>query len=558
MFIKLEKSTFLIIDVLKILFFVSENGVLLVQTILITMAGVTDIGAGQTYSTPIGLLYVFNLIVGTGALALPKAFQTAGYALSIILLGISALISFICATFIIEAMSVSNALISKSGKSKKFQNQNNTTTNLEGDNSNSQNEMFSYNIVEKVEVSEMSNLIKNRFGVFFCYLSLTIYLFGDLAIYSTTVPKSLMNIVCGSVNTTIVTSVDSPCHNHWSPFFTRFVVYRICVLLFISFCIPMIIIGITKTKYIQLSTTISRWTAFSLMIILASIQLGKEGAQGKPPAFEWNNFGNLFGVSVYSFMCHHSIPSLVTPMKNKSNLYRNLLIIYIIVLGFYVTLSTTGAFAFEHAQDIYTLNFLHDSNNTAFYKIIDYFLALFPVFTLTTNYPIVAITLINNLRVLSKMVAVQGQTGKHFRLSSNNDIETERLLSDSDNEESDREERTGNAGTRTVNRNGENKFFSNIFIPIVAVALPTFLSLSTENVLFLACITGSYPGVGVQFIIPCLVVIGARATAKKQLSEDVKNKFASPFQHSFWPYVVFVWSAFALVNVTINLLNKIV
>uniref|UniRef100_A0A0N5BDG9 Aa_trans domain-containing protein n=1 Tax=Strongyloides papillosus TaxID=174720 RepID=A0A0N5BDG9_STREA len=517
------------------------------------MAGVTDIGAGQTYSTPIGLLYVFNLIVGTGALALPKAFQTAGYALSIILLGISALISYICATFIIEAMSVSNALICKNGKSKKFQNQDNTTTNVEGENSNSQNEMFSYNIVEKVEVSEMSNLIKNRFGVFFCYLSLTIYLFGDLAIYSTTVPKSLMNIVCGSVNTTIVTSVDSPCHNHWPPFFTRFVVYRMCVLLFISFCIPMIIIGITKTKYIQLSTTISRWTAFSLMIILASIQLGKEGAQGKPPAFEWNNFGNLFGVSVYSFMCHHSIPSLVTPMKNKTNLYRNLFIIYIIVLGFYVTLSTTGAFAFKRAQDIYTLNFLHDSNNTAFYKIIDYFLALFPVFTLTTNYPIVAITLINNLRVLSKMVAVQGQT-----LSSNNDIETERLLSDSDNEESDREERTGNAGTRTVNRNGENKFFSNIIIPIVAIALPTFLSLSTENVLFLACITGSYPGVGVQFIIPCLVVIGARAIAKKQLNEDVKNKFASPFQHSFWPYVVFVWSAFALVNVTINLMNKIV
>ncbi|KIH47602.1 hypothetical protein ANCDUO_22335 [Ancylostoma duodenale] len=37
------------------------------------------------YSPTMGLLYIFNLIVGTGALALPKAFQTAGYALSILL-----------------------------------------------------------------------------------------------------------------------------------------------------------------------------------------------------------------------------------------------------------------------------------------------------------------------------------------------------------------------------------------------------------------------------------------------------------------------------------------
>uniref|UniRef100_A0A0K0E670 Aa_trans domain-containing protein n=1 Tax=Strongyloides stercoralis TaxID=6248 RepID=A0A0K0E670_STRER len=517
------------------------------------MAGVTDIGAGHTYSTPIGLLYVFNLIVGTGALALPKAFQTAGYVLSFILLGISAFISYICATFIIEAMSVSNALICKNGKKKKFQVENSNNDNDE--NRSSQNEMYSYNIVEKVEVSEMSNLIQNRFGVFFCYLSLTIYLFGDLAIYSTTVPKSLMNVICGSVNITVATSVDAPCYNHWPSFFTRFVVYRICVLLFIAFCVPMVIIGITKTKYIQLSTSISRWTAFSLMIVLASIQLMKEGPQGKPPAFDWNNFGNLFGVSVYSFMCHHSIPSLITPMRNKSNLYRNLFIIYIVVLGFYVTLSTTGAFAFKHAQDIYTLNFLHDQNTSPIYTVIDYFLALFPVFTLTTNYPIVAITLINNLRVLSDMVAVQGET-----LSSNNDTETERLLSDSENEDTEEERGNSNTGsTATAIRNGRNnKLFSSVFIPLVAIALPTLLSLSTENVLLLACITGSYPGVGVQFLIPCLVVIGARAVAKKQLNQDVKNSFASPFQHSIWPYVVLLWSGFALINVTINLTNKIV
>ncbi len=34
----------------------------------------------------VGLVYVFNLIVGTGALTMPKAFSEAGWLLSLILI----------------------------------------------------------------------------------------------------------------------------------------------------------------------------------------------------------------------------------------------------------------------------------------------------------------------------------------------------------------------------------------------------------------------------------------------------------------------------------------
>lgn len=67
-------------------------------------------------------------------------------------------------------------------------------------------------------------------------------------------------------------------------------------------------------------------------------------------------------------------------------------------------LSMTGSFAFEHVMDVYTLNFLHDDKTSFIYSIMDYFLALFPVFTLTSSYIIVAITLSNNVRVLIKMI----------------------------------------------------------------------------------------------------------------------------------------------------------
>lgn len=45
----------------------------------------------------IGLIYVFNLIVGTGALTLPAAFANAGWIISLcVILALSAIRSEIC------------------------------------------------------------------------------------------------------------------------------------------------------------------------------------------------------------------------------------------------------------------------------------------------------------------------------------------------------------------------------------------------------------------------------------------------------------------------------
>lgn len=57
------------------------------------------------------------------------------------------------------------------------------------------------------------------------------------------------------------------------------------------------------------------YSAFILMIFLASAQMIANGAATTPPAANIHGFGSLFGVAVYAFMCHHSLPSLVTPMR---------------------------------------------------------------------------------------------------------------------------------------------------------------------------------------------------------------------------------------------------
>ena len=66
---------------------------------------------GFQYSPITGLIYIFNLIVGTGALTLPAAFHDAGWALSTVIIVLLAFMSFLTATFVIESMAAANALL---------------------------------------------------------------------------------------------------------------------------------------------------------------------------------------------------------------------------------------------------------------------------------------------------------------------------------------------------------------------------------------------------------------------------------------------------------------
>lgn len=92
------------------------------------------------------------------------------------------------------------------------------------------------------------------------------------------------------------------------------------------------------------------------MFVLATIRLANI-APAQPPTSDIGGLPNLFGVCVYSFMCHHSLPGLVTPISNKKRLYSLILGDYTLILAFYFLLAYTGIFAFQEINDLYTLNF---------------------------------------------------------------------------------------------------------------------------------------------------------------------------------------------------------
>ncbi|XP_063618869.1 transmembrane protein 104 homolog [Cydia splendana] len=480
--------------------------------------------AGDQYSIWVGLIYVFNLIVGTGALTLPAAFARAGWGLSTISLVFLAFMSFMNATYVIETMACANAVY----KWKLLQSiKRDSVQEHEGhDSDEPTNDMEEplvcasvpsryYSLDRRVELGEMANLFLNRTGRTLFYCTLCVYLFGDLSIYSAAVAKSVMDVVCSSVPANLTNTSDwdaLPCFNSTSPEpYTRLACYRTALLSFTAAIGPFVFFNVQKTKYLQLFTTGMRWLAFTIMISFAIHLLVHSGAQGHPPAFDFSGMPTLFGACVYSFMCHHSLPGLISPIRGKQRLGLHIALDYALISAFYLLLAFTGAFAFAHLNDLYTLNFIPTGDDNLFVKIIEYFLALFPVFTLSTSYPIIAITLRNNLQSMFLDMT---------RLESYNFV------------------------------------LRKLVFPIVAVAPPLVVTYFLEDIGVLIEFTGSYAGTGIQYLIPTFLVLSARRHCTNLLGLGVANQYKSPFSSQAWGLFVLVWAIVCVILVSVNIVEK--
>lgn len=88
------------------------------------------------------------------------------------------------------------------------------------------------------------------------------------------------------------------------------------------------------------------FVAFGVMITLTVQRLLDSSLQhNSPRTVVLGGFPSLVSSCVYAFMCHHSLPSLLSPISDKSRLQRSLAADYVIVLCFYLTLAVPGEFS---------------------------------------------------------------------------------------------------------------------------------------------------------------------------------------------------------------------
>uniref|UniRef100_A0A3B4ZNQ2 Transmembrane protein 104 n=1 Tax=Stegastes partitus TaxID=144197 RepID=A0A3B4ZNQ2_9TELE len=484
--------------------------------------GITD--TGEPYSAFVGLVYMFNLIVGTGALTMPKAFATAGWVVSLALITFLGFMSYMTTTFVIEAMAAANAQLRWKRREQEecffFLNYPGSFCHSSSDTvheiyyrwplyvfTERSGAVDHFDILERVEMGQMASMFFNKVGVNMFYICIIVYLYGDLAIYAAAVPISLMEVACGNHSC----SAGSVKYNDTDPCWgsvTRKDAYRVFLSVFTLLLGPFTFFSAQKTKYLQILTSLMRWIAFTMMIILALIRISKGPGEIHPPVASLSGVPNLFGVCVYSFMCQHSLPSLVTPISDKKRVGTLVFADYVLILGFYALLSFTAIFCFDSSllHDMYTLNFT-DNCSVLDIPVLRYFLGLFPVFTISTNFPIIAVTLRNNWKTLFH--------------------------------------RDGGTYPWVVDR---------VVFPLITLVPPIVVAFCTHNLESLVGITGSYAGTGIQYIVPAFLVYYARRHLEPVMGRDAVNKHQSPFRHAFWVWFVLLWAAFCLMFVTANII----
>ncbi|XP_030746520.1 transmembrane protein 104 homolog [Sitophilus oryzae] len=462
------------------------------------------------YSPLVGLVYVFNLIVGTGALTLPAAFADAGWLFSTFALIVLCFVSFITVTFVIESMACANATIQWRRIQSHKVDESEVPLNSDSQCEDSTEETAIlvhrtrryYNLNNKVELSEIAGLYLSKMGHVFFFLSLSVYLFGDLTIYTAASGKTIVNLSCKTSNNT-----ENFTESCWEDSdFTKMDMYRIYVALFGLLVGPFAYFNVQKTKYIQIFTMSIRGAAFSIMITLATLRLIKFGQQGHPSLVNLAEVPALAGSSVYSFMCHHSLPSLLIPISNKNRLMRKISFDFFLICSFYLLVSLTGSFAFESIDVLYSLNFIQTEDSGFLMKTIGMFLAAFPLFPMAASFPIIAITMQATLKNL------------FFEHNA-------------------------------IDRYGF--FVKKLFFPSLAVLPPLIVALCTHNLKTLVEITGSYAGVMVQYIVPAVLVVSARKQCRKDFGNTI-HRYASPFKHYGWFLFVVIWASICIVFVTVD------
>jgi len=318
-------------------------------------------------------------------------------------------------------------------------------------------------ISKRVEVSQLAGIFLGEWGQRFFFIVMFIYLYGDLAIYAVAIPQSLLQATSGWKNNSTDQKV-------WRNF-TEIEVYYLFLAVFAVVLVPLTFFDFQKTRYLQICTLVIRNISLFGMIILATIYDGEgEGHVPNGAWFNWIGFPDIFGTAIYAFMCHHSLPSIVTPIENQKKVKFMMLLDNLFVLVTYLLLCWTAIWAFGDVtnqkcdtnpgppcmlQKLYTMNF-------ASYKIkpIAIFLVLFPVFTLSTNFPLIAITLRNNLMLL---------------IPYKKDVLHP-----------------------TARR---------IIFALIATIPPLCIAFSTQKVDALVSITGAYAGLGIMFFFSCFTCI---------------------------------------------------
>eukprot|EP00811_Abedinium_folium_P034078 NODE_6991_length_1618_cov_13.495641.p1 GENE.NODE_6991_length_1618_cov_13.495641~~NODE_6991_length_1618_cov_13.495641.p1 ORF type:complete len:473 (+),score=156.07 NODE_6991_length_1618_cov_13.495641:108-1526(+) len=434
--------------------------------------GAQDAAFSERYSWQVCGIFMLNMVMGTGPMTLPYAFEKAGFVLSALFLFFIMSLSFTTTTFVVEALAHSNGLKKRAADGEGAGPSNAPLLSVAMGCDDEPVE----EIQNRYEIGAMAELVMPLPLVLFTYLTIIAYTYGVLTVYAIAASTSISQEV-GRIHIPFMEGEQDS--------------YNAFLVLFVVLVSPMCLLNFARTRPLQLAIGAMRIAAVVLMVAIMTRYLARLSEAASTRKLEdiplWNLDGMpaLFGNAAFIFMVHHSLPGLISPLlphtthwKASGMAYGISYVLYLLQ-GFLAlwsvgdeTLQVCGDSPSRpcRIQPLFNTNFA-----SADWTWVGKLVVCYPVLVVSV-FPLVAITLRNNLRALC-----------------------------------------ANCGFGAPSM-GRKETLLNCMFTVFAVAPPYMIAFRTKDVQGVMKYVGGYAGLLLMFLIPTLLVLfGRRRAAEKML-----------------------------------------
>jgi len=289
-----------------------------------------------------------------------------------------------------------------------------------------------FGIRTKFEVNQLCYIFLGYKGKLFYEACMFCYLLGTLWLYSAVAATSLTAYV-PVVGLDVGETCDSE-ENHF-PENCQYA-YYIWMAIVACFVVPTSCMDLTDQVILQVAMCLFRFLAMGLICVTTIVAMARnpiEPSVTGPPyfayteLFNFSGFGLILTTSIFAQLIHYGVPGIVQPVRDKSKLVWIFSIGCTITMLMYLALGILCSMYFGHdTKQLITLNWtgyngdFHSSSEGVHKEwwayIISYTVILFPVATTTTGFPLIAITLGNNIYAGLPSKWTKNQTSRPIKI----------------------------------------------------------------------------------------------------------------------------------------------
>lgn len=357
----------------------------------------------------VGYGFFINAVVGAGFLSIPYAYQRGGWVLALglevtaILLGL--LLSYMTLEITSRVASI-NAL-RRQGVAIPSVSLRNLVSRTPILDPLLERRIPTPQLTQQYDVSHLVYVCLGRVWSYIYIAALCVVFLGSLVAYTSTFGTSFVsNVPLGRLSTCDV--YDDPSFGgncRWK--------YMVYVGVFGVGMVYFTFVGLKKQWWMQMIFTFMRFLVVALVVSCCAYAIASRTHLNNdqtfdplmPPLADFSHLGSVFSILLFSCLYQTNIPSIAVHIHNKKrNLPLIMQAVTVTLLLVYVPLGLVASTAVPDLNSMVTLAFRHYTAGTAsphsWTYLVEYVVILFPALDVFSVFPIMAITLADNITAL--------------------------------------------------------------------------------------------------------------------------------------------------------------